>query len=107
MGEQPSWIFATHTGSMADKFIQWGYERLQRAGWNVVGFHPGILPKPSTQSLGFMTQPLTDIHRPDAFTQPKERREKRSGSCPEGSPAFCPHHVEERGWQTVLCFPRL
>jgi hypothetical protein len=59
-----------------------------------MGFHLGILPKPQILSPGFMTQLLTDIHRPDAFTQPRERREKMSGSCREGSPTFCPHCVK-------------
>lgn len=69
------------------------------AGWNVVCFHLGILPKHR-----FMTQLLTDIHRPDAFTQPRERREKRSGSTRTVLRGVCVGGIEG---QTVLCFPRL
>lgn len=53
-----------------------------------------------------MIQLLTDIHRPDAFTQPREGKEERSGACLEENPAFCPHCFKEQDGG-LHCFPRL
>lgn len=70
LGGQPCWIFSTRPEVRQTSTFRGdvrGSGGLDGMWWVSTR---GILPKPRTQSPGFMTQLLTDIHRPDAFTQP-------------------------------------